>query len=130
MTKIPNFDFKEPFTGFEQDGEIRLWLVQRLWQLSKDLPVFEYEVASFTGYDQDVWFGNQQKPTINNVLEHFKKIEQAEFEYPIIISSEGIVLDGVHRICRAHLDKRKTIPAVKFEKDPEPDKIHSKINPI
>jgi disulfide oxidoreductase YuzD len=74
---------------------------------------------------QDVWFGNQQKPTINNVLAHFKKIEKADFEYPIIISSEGIVLDGVHRICKAYLVQRKTIPAVRFADDPEPDKIHS-----
>lgn len=125
MGQVTKFDFKEAFTGFEKDGEVRLWLVQRLWQLSKDLPVFEYEITSFNGYDQDVWFGNQQQPTIHNVLAHFKKIEIADFEYPIIISSDGIVLDGVHRICRAYLDQRKTIPAVRFVNDPEPDKIHS-----
>lgn len=83
LKPFPNFDLSNPFTGFEQDGEIRLWLVQRLWPLSKNLPVFEYEVASFNGYDQDVWFGNQQKPTINNVLAHLKKIEKADFEYSV-----------------------------------------------
>ena len=125
MEQVLKFDFKEAFTGFEKDGEVRLWLVQRLWQLSKDLPIFEYESAAYNWYDQDVWFGNQQKPTIHNVLAHFRKIEKADFEYPIIISSEGIVLDGVHRIFRANLDKRKTIAAVRFEVDPAPDKIHS-----
>jgi hypothetical protein len=99
--------------------------VNRLWQLSKNLPIFEYEVASFNGFDQDVWFGNQQKPTINNVLDHLKKIEKADFEYPIILSRDGIVLDGVHRICRAYLDGRKTISAVKFEIDPTPDRTES-----
>lgn len=73
MEQVPKFDLNEAFTGFEKDGEVRLWRVNRLWQLSKDLPVFEYEVSSFNGYDQDVWFGNQQKPTILNILEHLKK---------------------------------------------------------
>ena len=125
MKNIPAFDFKEPYTGFEQDGEIHLWLVSRLWHLSENLPIFEFEVASFNGFDQDVWFGNQQKATINNVLKHLKKIEKANFEHPIILSQDGIVLDGVHRICRAYLDGRKTIPAVKFEIDPMPDRKDS-----
>lgn len=124
MSNFPAFDFKEPFVGFEQDGEIRLWLTKRLWELSKDLPVFEYEVASFNGFDKDVWLGSQHKPTVNKVLEHYKKIQNADFRYPIILSQNGVVLDGVHRICRAHLDGRKTIPAVQFEVDPTPDHKH------
>lgn len=96
--------------------------MSRLWQLTFNLPIFEYEVASFNGFDQDIWFGNQQKPTINNILKHFEKIEKADFEYPIILSRDGIVLDGVHRICRAYLDGRKTIPAVRFDIDPISDR--------
>lgn len=88
------------------------------------IPVFEYEVASFNGFDKDVWFGSQHKPTVNKVLEHYKKIEGANFDHPIILSQDGMVLDGVHRICRAHLDGRKTIPAVRFKVDPEPDRKH------
>jgi hypothetical protein len=116
-------NLKEPYAGFEINGEINLWLVSRLWQLSAKLPIFEYEVASFNGFDQDVWFANQQKPTINNILKHLKKIEKADFEYPIILSQNGTVLDGVHRICRAYLDGRKTIPAVQFVTDPSPDRL-------
>lgn len=124
MAQTPIFDIKEPFAGFERDGEICLWLVSRLWALSKDFPVFEYEVSSFNGFDKDVWFNSQHKPTVNKVLEHYKKIENAEFKHPIILSQDGTVLDGVHRICRAYLDGRKTIPAVRFEVDPVPDRKH------
>lgn len=118
-------DFNDAFAGFEQDGEVRLWRIARLWELSKSLPTFEYEVASFNGFDKDVWFGSFQTPTLNKILEHFKKIETATFDHPIILSQDGVVLDGVHRICRAHLDDKKTIPAVRFEIDPEPDRITS-----
>lgn len=79
-------------------------------------------MASFNGFDKDVWFGTYRIPTLNNILKHLKKIETATFDHPIILSKDGVVLDEVHRICRAHLDGRKTIPAVKFEEDPEPDR--------
>lgn len=124
MTQMPAFDIKEPFVGFERNGEIHLWLTRRLWELAEGLPVFEYEVASFNGFDKDVWFGSQHKPTVNKVLEHYKKIERATFDHPIILSQDGTLFDGVHRLCRARLDGRKTIPAVKFEVDPEPDRKH------
>lgn len=129
MAKIPSLKNSEPFTGFEQDGEIYLWITRRLWDLAKSLPVFEYDVASFDCFDQDVWFNSQHIPTVNKVLEHYKKIEKASFEHPIILSKDGVVLDGVHRICRAHLDGRKTIPAVRFEVDPEPDYKHKVSQP-
>ena len=124
MKPFPSIDIKEPFVGFERNGEVCVWLTRRLWELSKDLPVFEYEVSSFDGFDKDVWFGSQHKPTVKKVLEHYLKIEKANFKYPIIVSRDGMILDGVHRLCRALLDGRKTIPAVKFEIDPEPDHRH------
>ena len=121
MSQTPKFNLKEPFVGLERNGEIYLWLTRRLWDLSKELPVYEYEVASFDSFEKDVWFASQHKPTVNNVLEHYRKIEKANFEHPIILSHDGKILDGVHRICRAHLDGRKTIPAVRFLVDPGPD---------
>ncbi|MCF8059960.1 MAG: hypothetical protein K9K67_11725 [Bacteriovoracaceae bacterium] len=108
-------------TGFEKDGVVYLWYTERLWELTKTLSVFEFEVSSFNGFDKNVWFGPNQEPTVNKVLEHMKKIENADLNFPIILSQENIVLDGVHRICRAHLEGRKKIPAVRFEIDPEPD---------
>ena len=115
-------EIKERFVCFERNGEKYLWFTQRLWALAKDLPIFEFEVSSFNCFDKDVWFGSQHKPTVKKVLEHYRKIEQARFDYPIILSQDGSIFDGVHRICRAYLDGRKTIPAVKFEIDPEPDR--------
>jgi hypothetical protein len=106
-----------------KDGRKYKWYVKRLWQLAKDLPQFEYEVASFKGFDQDFWFGDRIKPTIANVLAHHQKIQNADLSFPIIISEDGLIMDGVHRICKADLEGRKTIPAVRFIKNPEPDEI-------
>ncbi len=41
--------------------------------------------------------------------------------YPVILSSEGRVMDGMHRIARALLEGRSTIEAVRFEGPLEPD---------
>ncbi|WP_413581787.1 hypothetical protein [Bdellovibrio sp. HCB288] len=114
---------KESFVVNEREGMKHVWLIRNLWISSKDLPVFEFEVANFDCFNEDVWFGTQHKPTVNKVLEHYRKIQTATFEYPIIFSEDGSIFDGVHRICRAYLDGRKTIPAVKFIKDPPPDQI-------
>ena len=105
------------------DGKKHTWYVKRLWQLAKDLPAFEYEVSSFAGFDEDFWFGDRIKPTIAKVLEHHQKILNADHSYPIILSESGLIMDGVHRICRAYLEGKKTVPAVRFDKNPEPDKI-------
>jgi hypothetical protein len=106
--------------------QVYTWYTERLWKLAADLSVFEFEVATFDCFDEDVWFGGVHKPTVKKVLEHYRKIANATFEYPIIFSQDGSIFDGVHRICRAHLDGRKTIPAVRFTQDPEPDLIENK----
>jgi len=38
-----------------------------------------------------------------------------------ILSADGGVMDGMHRVCRALMDEQKTIRAVRFANDPEPD---------
>ncbi|MGI8867636.1 MAG: hypothetical protein ACR2F6_01975 [Mycobacteriales bacterium] len=45
---------------------------------------------------------------------------RADVAYPVILSSEGRLMDGGHRIARAFIDGRTEIAAVKFETDPEP----------
>jgi hypothetical protein len=104
-------------------GKKHTWYVKRLWALSKNLPEFEYEISSFAGFEEDFWFGDRIKPTIKNVLDHHQRCLNADFQYPIIISEDGLIMDGVHRICRAYLEGKKTVRAVRFKKNPEPDVI-------
>lgn len=107
------------------DGKKLTWMVENLWTQSKGLPIFSYSIEDFDGFDQDVWFGDRVPPTINNVLMHLQKISLADFEYPIILSETGIIMDGIHRICKAHLEGRKSIHAVQFKKNPPPDTIEN-----
>ena len=120
--KLQSVDSEHSHTILK-DGRKYTWYVKRLWALSKDLPEFDYEVSSFKGFEEDYWFGDRIKPTINKIVEHYQKIQHADYNYPIIISEDGSIMDGVHRIIRAHIDGRRTIRAVRFEKNPKPDFI-------
>jgi len=57
------------------------------------------------------------------VVEHARRIEAVDLRHPIILSASGIVMDGMHRVAKAHLLRRETIPAVRFEADPPPDRL-------
>lgn len=55
------------------------------------------------------------------MVEHVKLVEAAAPSYPIILSSSGRVMDGMHRVAQAVLLRDKDIEAVQFDEDPEPD---------
>ena len=72
--------------------------------------------------DEPFWFGAAtDKATCREIVEHAKLMAEADPEYPIILSSDGRVMDGMHRVCRALFDGLTTIQAVRFTIDPEPD---------
>ena len=48
-------------------------------------------------------------------------IDETDLGYPIILASDGSVMDGMHRVAKALLEGQETIGAVKFSQDPEPD---------
>ena len=50
-------------------------------------------------------------------------MEAADLSFPIILSSDGRVMDGMHRVAKAVLLARSTIKAVQFRDDPEPDYV-------
>ncbi|HEU5097558.1 MAG TPA: hypothetical protein VFU22_00830 [Roseiflexaceae bacterium] len=74
-------------------------------------------------FDQDCWFGPTSPPTCRAVTEHARRIFEADLRYSIILSAEGYLMDGGHRIAKAYLLQRREVPAVRFALDPEPDYI-------
>ncbi|WP_290735432.1 hypothetical protein [Halobacteriovorax sp. JY17] len=114
---------KEHTHSIGLNGKKYTWVVKTIWELSKDLEPFDFKVSNFSGFNEDCWFGDRFKPTINKVLEHYQKIQNANFDFPIILGEDGRIMDGIHRICKAHLEGKKTIKAVQFIKDPGPDSI-------
>ncbi|HEV2750642.1 MAG TPA: hypothetical protein VGV12_08980 [Gemmatimonadales bacterium] len=69
----------------------------------------------------DIWAGMDERATWRGLLEHMQLIEEADLSFPIILSSSGAVMDGMHRVAKAARQGRTEIEAVQFDEDPEPD---------
>ena len=48
-------------------------------------------------------------------------INEVRLEYPIILSAENFVMDGMHRVSKALLKGIPKVSAVRFTKTPLPD---------
>ena len=46
---------------------------------------------------------------------------EADLSFPIILTANGRVMDGMNRVARAILDGNSTISAFRFDIDPDPD---------
>jgi hypothetical protein len=60
-------------------------------------------------------------PTVRNVVEHARRMLEADLSYPVILGHDGRVMDGMHRIARALLEGQAEISAVRFPSPVEPD---------
>lgn len=97
------------------------WDVDRLIELSRDLPEQEILLDAIQDVDTDYWFNGTDTPTVRRMVEHMQWVRDVDMSYPIILGVDGRVMDGMHRVVRAILDGRSTISAVQFHVPPEPD---------
>ena len=103
-------------------GGFDAWDVDRLVELATGLPVREVAVADIAELDEEYWFADSEVPaTVRAVVEHARLIAEVDLAHPIILDVHGRVMDGMHRVARALLDGRATLPAVRFEVQPPPD---------
>jgi hypothetical protein len=98
------------------------WDVDRLVQLSSGLPCKRVPLAHIRELDE-VWHGDEERPTWRAMIEHMTLIDQADLSFPIILSASGAIMDGRHRVAKALREGRTDITAVQFEQDPDPDHV-------
>ncbi len=98
------------------------WDVDRLVDLTRDLPSRDVPLSSIREIDEP-WFGHDEPPTLRTFVEHLRLLDDADLSYPIILSADGAVMDGRHRVARALREGRAHIRAVQFAQDPEPDYV-------
>jgi hypothetical protein len=97
---------------------LKAWDVDRLVSLSKDLVPEHVSIADVRELDEAYWGGSM---TCRQVAEHARLIEEADPTFPVILSSDGRIMDGMHRVLKALLLGLGHISAVRFRSDPEPD---------
>jgi hypothetical protein len=103
---------------------LRAWNIHRLVEISSTLPRERVPLSAIRELDEPYWDGEPAKSiTCRQIAEHARLIRDCDFAFPIILSSDGRVMDGMHRICKALLEGRSDIEAVRFLQDPEPDYV-------
>ena len=103
------------------EGRKLIWDVHRLIELSRNFPVRQIALTTIAELDEPFWFEEEAKPVCREIALHAKLMLETDLAYPIILSANGRVMDGMHRVCKAWLEGRETIAAVRFQQDPEPD---------
>jgi len=104
------------------DRGVLIWDVHRLVELSKDSQPFDQPLEQIRELDQTFWFEHEgDRPTCRRIAEHAKLIAETDLAYPIILGADGRVMDGMHRVCKALVQGHRTVRAVRFDEDPEPD---------
>jgi hypothetical protein len=99
------------------DGMTDAWDVDRLVELTRDFPVKQVPLDSIWQVDSPHW----GTVTPRELAEHVQLLRDCDLAYPIILSADGRVMDGMHRIVKALMEGWATIAAVQFEVQPEPD---------
>lgn len=102
------------------EGRRHHFWTDRLWALSRGLPVIEVRIDHITEFDQDCWF-HGRAPTGREVADHARRIEAADLRYPVILAADGSLMDGGHRVSNAWLEGQSSVAAVRFAVDPTPD---------
>lgn len=101
------------------------WDVDRLILLTQDLPIEQVALASIGEIDTGYWFDSSDEvATVRKVAEHARLIFEVDISYPVILGPDGRVMDGMHRIARALMDRCSEIDAVRLKVLPEPDYRH------
>lgn len=106
------------------DGKILIWNVNKLIELCKDFPILSIPLKDIREINEPYWFPPEVIVTTKDIIEHMKLVNEASLDYPIILCSEGRIIDGMHRVAKAILLGHTHIKAVRFKDPMTPDYIN------
>ena len=118
-----SMDLHQQYHFRESEAGLLAWDVLKLIELSKNFEVVEVLLSEIRELKENYWFGAGASPTTEDIAKHAKQIYEADLSFPIILCPEGRVMDGMHRVCKAILESRVTISAVRFKELHDPDYI-------
>lgn len=109
--KIPEWHKDHTTQTYSIDG--KEWSVARLVELSKNLPIFDAPLNTLCLRYEYVC-------DMRDLTMHVKAVINADLKFPIILSEDGTILDGRHRVMKALLNGLSSVKAVRFDQNPEP----------
>ena len=115
---------RKQYHPIPSENGLRVWDVDRLVRLSAELPLRRVPLNEIWELDEIRWFDDDKEPpTCRAVLEHMRLVLESDVSLPILLGSDGRVMDGMHRVLKVALKGGSEIEAKQFVVDPEPDYI-------
>ena len=107
----------------DSESGLLAWDVLKLIELSNNFAIIHVPLQEITELNENYWFSLGELPISKNIAAHAKQIYESDLSYPIILCPQGRIMDGMHRACKALIEDKTTIAAVKFTELPPPDHI-------
>ncbi|ELE2042184.1 chromosome partitioning protein ParB [Vibrio vulnificus] len=106
------------------DNEKSIWSIERIWALAESLPVEELPIDEIKGPDEVTWFSMEgPMPTCREIAKHCQRINDADLSYPVILTSDYKVFDGMHRIAKKIMLGEESIQVRRFRENPPADEV-------
>lgn len=105
------------------ENDTYIWDVDNLVALTRNFKVKEILLSEIKELNEPYWYPDSY-PTTQDIIDHMILIQEADLSYPIILCSQGRIMDGMHRVGKAKILGKVKICAVRFDKDPQPDYIN------
>jgi hypothetical protein len=86
-------------------GGLCAWNVHRLIELSRTLAPERVPLSAIRELDEPHWAHERtEQLTCREIAGHARLILDCDLAHPVILSSGGRVMDGMHRVCKALLE--------------------------
>lgn len=107
----------DPLQDYYIDRDENYYSVAKLLDDTKHLPVFDAPIASLN-LASHIWNGCD----MFELAAHVKRCIDADLKHPILLSWDGGIADGRHRVIKAIIDGKATIKARRMTWRPTPDR--------
>lgn len=97
----------------------KIWKAQTLYDFAK---AKEYPVMDMPLWNIDLTDEPFECSQLHNFIFQCKRVCGCSLDYPIILDDVGQIADGYHRLCKAILEGKETIKAIRLLEMPAPDK--------
>nr|DAO36449.1 MAG TPA: hypothetical protein [Bacteriophage sp.] len=100
-----------------------IWSASNLiqWCKEKEYTIFDLPLAGIDlSYSPWTSLSN-----VKQIANHFKRVQLANLDYPVILDDHGYIADGWHRIVKALVDGKSTIKAIRIQEMPQPDGVEN-----
>ena len=101
----------------------KIWTAQTLYDFAK---VKEYPILDMPLWNIDLTAEPFECNQLHSFIFQCKRVNQCSLEYPIILDDVGQIADGYHRLCKAILEGKETVKAIRLLEMPAPDRVENK----